>query len=387
MANSRYYGTQHDQQDLYTLEDPNVAPIDDLFSPAEPRYQHRREALSSDEDDDPSYRYGHPEHKPRFDCMHQGCLDPLTRRPTKSFSREADLSKHVRDTHSVLEYINCPFKKCTRKGDNGFTRQSHLIEHQRQYHGQDIRKRGPFGSGEKRRSGRGERKELPLRTAYGNDPATSRATADAEASTIFGVQSSTGVFEVIGGQPSSRASSAHRKPDTDRFIFTPSAFPRQPQSQRLVRDWQEVSNFDQHNDDGGVGIMGNVEHLMRDVQLQQQPQSSNADIDRVEDSGYESYQQSSNPKAGVTSGQEDSLTVMTDCHDLGLTVQTTRGLISGVAAELFQRIASSASGMLADASVGRDVSALLKDFANILAGGARDKIKIDTSSFIRQQRR
>lgn len=249
MSYPGYYGAQYHHQGGYTLDDPDVSPIDDLFSPAEPRYQHDRHyshgefghyggdgyndhsyqtyttrempvfldtdrsqsyaihprsdsksTMSSHRRHDssapstPDERYyilpqsrshtssmsvGPPSasrasqltplecrHAPvhhrtspassggRPYCMHPDCLDPATGQPIKSFSRKADVGRHMKSQHEP-KYIDCPFKRCTRKGDNGFTRQDHLIEHQRQYHGQDIRKRGSVGSGEKRSSGGG----------------------------------------------------------------------------------------------------------------------------------------------------------------------------------------------------------------------------------------
>lgn len=85
-------------------------------------------------------------------CTHADCLD-ANGQPMRSFSRKADVSRHHRSQHEP-QYIDCPYARCSRKGDNGFTRNDHLIEHQRQYHAKDIPKRGSGGG---RRSTQGGR--------------------------------------------------------------------------------------------------------------------------------------------------------------------------------------------------------------------------------------
>ncbi|KAL1958522.1 hypothetical protein VTO42DRAFT_4386 [Malbranchea cinnamomea] len=65
------------------------------------------------------------------------CLFPMC---TSSFSRPADLSRHQMSVH-VRAPIDCPKPRCSRKGENGFTRQDHLTEHLRQYHGEKLEKR------------------------------------------------------------------------------------------------------------------------------------------------------------------------------------------------------------------------------------------------------
>jgi hypothetical protein len=60
------------------------------------------------------------------------------------FTRCADLNRHYATVHNPAgPKKDCPRKKCTRVGDNGFTRKDHLMEHLRQYHkDQTIPKRG-----------------------------------------------------------------------------------------------------------------------------------------------------------------------------------------------------------------------------------------------------
>ncbi|EEH03195.1 conserved hypothetical protein [Histoplasma capsulatum G186AR] len=70
----------------------------------------------------------------RYVCMYPRC--------ESSFSRSADLSRHYPTVHfpdSVR--LNCPKPKCSRKGEQGFTRQDHLNEHLRQYHKEPVAKR------------------------------------------------------------------------------------------------------------------------------------------------------------------------------------------------------------------------------------------------------
>lgn len=80
-------------------------------------------------------------------CDHFDCVD--NGQPQKYFSRKADVDRHKRSTHEDPT-IDCPFKVCSRKGKNGFTRQDHCTEHQRQYHGSQVPKRN--GGGKSRHS-------------------------------------------------------------------------------------------------------------------------------------------------------------------------------------------------------------------------------------------
>lgn len=71
---------------------------------------------------------------PRYICVHPGC--------ESSFSRPADLSRHQVSVHfrdGVM--LDCPRPRCARKGDQGFSRQDHLIEHLRQFHCMKLAKR------------------------------------------------------------------------------------------------------------------------------------------------------------------------------------------------------------------------------------------------------
>ncbi|EEQ91429.1 uncharacterized protein BDCG_06549 [Blastomyces dermatitidis ER-3] len=70
----------------------------------------------------------------RYVCMFPRC--------ESSFSRSADLSRHYPTVHfpdSVR--LDCPKPRCSRKGEQGFTRQDHLNEHLRQYHKEPVTKR------------------------------------------------------------------------------------------------------------------------------------------------------------------------------------------------------------------------------------------------------
>lgn len=66
---------------------------------------------------------------PRAKCPYPECRS--------SFSRAADLSRHLRSVHSQ-RLINCPWPRCERKGDSGFTREDHLREHRRDYHREKL---------------------------------------------------------------------------------------------------------------------------------------------------------------------------------------------------------------------------------------------------------
>ena len=69
----------------------------------------------------------------KLPCLHPDCLDEAGQ-STKYFTRKADVTRHFHSAHRK-PYIDCPQRQCPRKGDHGFTRRDHLIEHQRQYHG------------------------------------------------------------------------------------------------------------------------------------------------------------------------------------------------------------------------------------------------------------
>jgi hypothetical protein len=61
----------------------------------------------------------------------------------KAFHRKADLQRHEQCVHDKdkQERIDCPFKKCSRKAEQGFLRKDHLTEHLRHFHNKDIPKR------------------------------------------------------------------------------------------------------------------------------------------------------------------------------------------------------------------------------------------------------
>ena len=65
-------------------------------------------------------------------CYTHPDLD-LDGRPTRQFTRKADVARHHKSTHDK-QYLDCPKRNCSRKGANGFTRQDHLVEHLRGYH-------------------------------------------------------------------------------------------------------------------------------------------------------------------------------------------------------------------------------------------------------------
>ncbi|KAF3479944.1 uncharacterized protein GIQ15_06920 [Arthroderma uncinatum] len=68
----------------------------------------------------------------RFICLYENCEG--------SFSRVADLSRHQKSIHFPTK-MDCPKSRCNRKGYYGFTREDHLTEHLRQYHGDNLAKR------------------------------------------------------------------------------------------------------------------------------------------------------------------------------------------------------------------------------------------------------
>ncbi|DAA73797.1 TPA_exp: putative C2H2 finger domain protein [Trichophyton benhamiae CBS 112371] len=68
----------------------------------------------------------------RFICLYENCEG--------SFSRVADLSRHQKSIHFPTR-MDCPKPRCNRKGFMGFTREDHLTEHLRQFHGEQLAKR------------------------------------------------------------------------------------------------------------------------------------------------------------------------------------------------------------------------------------------------------
>lgn len=58
----------------------------------------------------------------------------------RDFTRIADLKRHQTTIQEPV-FRDCPMDGCSRKGRNGFVRKDHLVEHVRQFHGADIKKR------------------------------------------------------------------------------------------------------------------------------------------------------------------------------------------------------------------------------------------------------
>ncbi|KAJ4259838.1 hypothetical protein NW757_001788 [Fusarium falciforme] len=71
-----------------------------------------------------------------FHCFHAGC----TSRP---FRRAADLQRHYKHTHQPEsnEAYYCDYPRCTRSREP-FRRRDHFRDHLREYHREDIQKRG-----------------------------------------------------------------------------------------------------------------------------------------------------------------------------------------------------------------------------------------------------
>jgi len=86
----------------------------------------------------PSEKDDRDSKEPQY-CFHPDCLDS-SGRPTRQFTRKTDVARHHKSTHDK-QFIDCPRRNCNRKGEHGFTRVDHQIEHLRGYHGEDIAKR------------------------------------------------------------------------------------------------------------------------------------------------------------------------------------------------------------------------------------------------------
>lgn len=61
----------------------------------------------------------------RIACEWEGCNAP--------FSRKANVARHKRSTHQII-LIDCDVKNCEWKGENGFARRDHLLEHKGGFH-------------------------------------------------------------------------------------------------------------------------------------------------------------------------------------------------------------------------------------------------------------
>ncbi|KAK5942815.1 hypothetical protein PMZ80_005381 [Knufia obscura] len=73
-----------------------------------------------------------PSRTTRYYCEVPDCIDENTGLRS-SVGRKADLKRHMQSVHDK-PHIDCKYKKCDRKGDNGFRRQDHYREHLRGYH-------------------------------------------------------------------------------------------------------------------------------------------------------------------------------------------------------------------------------------------------------------
>lgn len=70
-------------------------------------------------------------------CLHPGCM-------ARPFKRRADLDRHYKHRHapdSVKESFKCDYARCSRRLDP-FHRLDHFRDHLREYHKEDIEKRG-----------------------------------------------------------------------------------------------------------------------------------------------------------------------------------------------------------------------------------------------------
>ena len=88
-------------------------------------------------------------HRNRVACHH--C--------SNTFSRQADVDRHVESVHNRERremqgnLLDCPYENCHRKGNRGFGRKDHWLEHRRSFHHEDIPKRRSRSRSGKRLSG------------------------------------------------------------------------------------------------------------------------------------------------------------------------------------------------------------------------------------------
>ncbi len=75
--------------------------------------------------------------KKAYTCLAEKCSQ-------KPFSRSADLDRHYKQVHlgdAEKEHYLCDYAKCRRSGDS-FHRKDHYRDHLREYHKEDLLKRG-----------------------------------------------------------------------------------------------------------------------------------------------------------------------------------------------------------------------------------------------------
>ncbi|KAF4506418.1 hypothetical protein G6O67_006507 [Ophiocordyceps sinensis] len=87
--------------------------------------------------DDRHNRHPHSRRDYPVCCLHPGCM-------ARPFKRRADLDRHYKHRHapdSVKESFKCDYARCSRRLDP-FHRLDHFRDHLREYHKEDIEKRG-----------------------------------------------------------------------------------------------------------------------------------------------------------------------------------------------------------------------------------------------------
>jgi len=79
-----------------------------------------------------------PKAPKKYQCLYPMCTQP-------AFGRSADLERHLTKLHfpeAQKETYNCDYKKCQRSASTAFTRRDHFRDHLREFHKEDILKRG-----------------------------------------------------------------------------------------------------------------------------------------------------------------------------------------------------------------------------------------------------
>jgi hypothetical protein len=82
----------------------------------------------------------------QFECSVQDCVNDMGKQ--RCFSSKADLARHTHSVHPPEMLLDCPHKKCHRRGLNGFIRQDNLRAHLRRSHPEkliNLKKNGGTG--------------------------------------------------------------------------------------------------------------------------------------------------------------------------------------------------------------------------------------------------
>lgn len=133
--NQTAIGSPTDQRALFQASTADVGVRTDARTSPQSTFKLGLFDSVCDDEHGPGYRLARSQR--RYQCNFQGCVDPNQRPST--FTRKTDLKRHLASVHANPS-INCKYKNCDRKDENGFRRQDHYVEHLRGYHMEAVEK-------------------------------------------------------------------------------------------------------------------------------------------------------------------------------------------------------------------------------------------------------